>query len=221
VLLALEIQRGKEGTRSKEYNSTIGATAGCTVRLAKLAHPVVEGEPKATVEGDAWFGSVRCAAALAREGYKCVLQVKTNSGLYPKTFIEEALEDAPGVVWIVLKCHYLEVPLIAIGYRYNSKTVLCFVASKISGSTRPGEPYQMKFNDDFVNIVHHDVERPEIISEFFRCSNTIDKHNQARQSELALEKRWLTQCPFFRLLTSLIDTVYCNLMLRLFRHLCH
>jgi len=41
--------------RSKEYNSTIGATAGCTVRLAKLAHPVVEGEPKATVEGDAWL----------------------------------------------------------------------------------------------------------------------------------------------------------------------
>ncbi len=32
----------------------------------------------------------------------------------------------------------------------------------------------------------------------------IDKHNQARQVQLALEKRWLTQNPFFCLHTILL-----------------
>ena len=45
VLLAMEIQRGKGGMKNKEYNSQIGATASCTLRLAKAVHPVVEGEP--------------------------------------------------------------------------------------------------------------------------------------------------------------------------------
>jgi len=29
----MEIQRGKEGMRSEEFNSQVGATAGCTLRL--------------------------------------------------------------------------------------------------------------------------------------------------------------------------------------------
>jgi hypothetical protein len=32
----------------------------------------------------------------------------------------------------------------------------------------------------------------------------IDMHNQVRQSELALEKKWVTQCGYFRLATTLI-----------------
>jgi hypothetical protein len=211
VLLALEIQRGKDGMKSKEFNSTIGATAGCTVRLAKEAHPVREGEPPALLEADAWFGSVRCASALAQQGYKCVLQVKQNSCLFPKDFIEDALADAPGGVKIILKATYQDVPLVAIGYRYSTRTTLGFVATKTAGSTRAGEPYEMKFNDDFGNVVIHQVERPEVISEFFKCSNTIDKHNQSRQASLALEKRWLTHDPYFHLLTTLIGMANCCL----------
>ncbi len=209
VLLVLEIQRGKEGMKSMTYNSTIGATAGCTLRLAKEALPIVEGETPALIEGDAWFGSVRCAAALAQEGYKCVLQVKQNNGLFPKKFIKDALADAPGGVHIVLQGTYQNVPLIAIGYRYSTRTTLSFVATKSAGSTRPGTPYEMKFNDDFGNVVVREVDRPDMISEFFKHSNTIDKHNQSRQSELALEKRWLTHDPYFRLLTTLIGTADC------------
>ena len=32
----------------------------------------------------------------------------------------------------------------------------------------------------------------------------IDKHNQSRQADLALEKHWLTQNPYFRLHTTMI-----------------
>jgi hypothetical protein len=74
------------------------------------------------------------------------------------------------------------VDLIAIGYRYSTKTTLFFVATADAGSTRPGKEYEMKYTD----------------------SNTIDKHNQAQQFDLALEKTWPTQDPYFRLSCILI-----------------
>jgi hypothetical protein len=43
-----------------------------------------------------------------------------------------------------------------------------------------------------------------VISEYFRDSNVIDSHNQARQYELALEKRWVVKDAYFRLDTTII-----------------
>ena len=48
------------------------------------------------------------------------------------------------------------------------------------------------------------VDRPDVLSKFFRDSNCVDKHNQARQSELALEKKWVTNDPYFRLGTTVV-----------------
>ena len=74
------------------------------------------------MKGDSWFGSVKAAAALAQKGIECVLQVKTNSRLYPKEFIGKALDGAPGGTHIVMKgVHPNGATLIAIGYRYSSK----------------------------------------------------------------------------------------------------
>ena len=57
----------------------------------------------------------------------------------------------------------------------------------------------MKFTDNFANIHVRDVDRPDIISHFFKDSNCVDKHNQARQFELELEKKWPTDNAHFRL----------------------
>ncbi len=56
------------------------------------------------------------------------------------------------------------VKLIAVGYKYNSSKVLCFVATKNVGSTLPGEPYQARFIDGFQNLLSRPVDRPQIIS---------------------------------------------------------
>ena len=52
---------------------------------------------------NAWFGSVRSAAALGVRGHQAVMQVKTNSGLFPKKLIADTLDGMPGGVKIVLK----------------------------------------------------------------------------------------------------------------------
>ena len=202
-MLHLEIQRGKDGMRGARHNGSLGATAGCTLRLLEGAAGIAS--TGHGIKGDAWFGSVRTAMEIGVRGNEAVLQVKTNSGLYPKKFIEDALTDAPGGVSIVLAgTAPNEQKLIAIGYRYSRKTTLFFVMTAGAGSTKPGRPYIMKYTDGYGNLCSREVERPAVLSDFFEHSNTIDRHNQSRQYDLALEKSWVTKDCFFRLSTTLI-----------------
>ena len=46
--------------------------------------------------------------------------------------------------------------------------------------------------------------RPQIIFNYFKYSNCVDLHNQSRQFNLALENRWITQSPYFRLYTTMV-----------------
>jgi len=71
-----------------------------------------------------------------------------------------------------------------------------------AGRTTPGNPYVMRFTDGFGNLCTRDVEHLDVISTFFENSNIIDSHNQCRQSNLALEKKWLTKDAFFMLATT-------------------
>jgi hypothetical protein len=156
------------------------------------------------IRGDAWFGSVRTANEVALRGHDGVFQIKQYHASFPKDFIQEALKDAPGGVYILLEgTTQDEVQLVALGYRYSRKTVLHFVLTKTAGNSKPGIPYQMKYTDSFGNICSCYVDRPQVVSNFFAGSNVIDTHNQLHQ-DIKLKKKWLTQNPWFRLATTLI-----------------
>ena len=105
------------------------------------------------IKDNAWFGSVRAAAALGVRGHQAVMQVKTNSGLFPKKFIADTLDGMPGGVKIVLKgTAPNEVLLVDIGYRYSTKTSLFFITTEDVGNTMLGNPYIMKYTDDYSNL---------------------------------------------------------------------
>jgi hypothetical protein len=97
-----------------------------------------------------------------------------------------------------------EVELIALGYRYSRKTILFFVLTKNAGTTQLGKPYHMKYTDSYGNVCTRYVDRPEVMSNYFAHSNTIDVHNQLRQDSLKLKKKWIMQEPFFCLGTTMI-----------------
>jgi hypothetical protein len=97
----------------------LGATAACTLQLMEEVQRD-DDRTGAGLRADTWFGSIKAAVTLAKKGYNVVLQVKTGHGLFPKNFIESALEDATGGVWIVLEATHEGVPLIAIEYRYST-----------------------------------------------------------------------------------------------------
>jgi len=155
--------------------------------------------------GDTWFGSVKDATDTAEKGMEGIYQVKSNHGLYPKDFIEYSLDGAHGGKHSVMQGTYPDgLETIVVGYHYNSKVTLCFVLTKNAASTREGEPCEMKFTDDHGNVHARLFSRPALISHFFNSSNCVDKHNQARQHELGLEKKWENHDPYFRLATAFI-----------------
>ena len=59
----------------------------------------------------------------------------------------------------------------------------------------------MKFTDTDRNVCVRKEERPDLCDIYFARSNILDTHNQMRQSELALEKKWITNNPYFRFKT--------------------
>ena len=195
VMLFLEIQRKKDEMKKLRHHEELGATAACTLRIAegvtqnKPNEMGPTGRAKEIIIGDSWFGSVKAAVALRRAGFECVLQVKTNHALFPKKQIEEVLGPAPGGSSMVLRgIHKYGVELVSIGYKYNKKTVLFFVCTAAAGSTADGIPYQMKWTDSYGNVNIRGVPRSEVISTFFRYSNSVDVHNHLRQACLRLEK---------------------------------
>ncbi len=157
------------------------------------------------VVSDSWFASVKTAEAMHECGHEWIGIIKTSHSLYPKKEMEQQMKTWPGGMSLVMGATTSEgVKLIAVGYKYNSSKVLCFVATKNTGSTLPGEPYQARFIDDFQNLLSRPVDQPQIISKYFLRSSGKDKHNQARQFELRLEKHWRTQNAWFRLVTTMI-----------------
>jgi hypothetical protein len=60
--------------------------------------------------------------------------------------------------------------------------------SKNAGSTKSGDPYQMKFSDNNGNMHSHDIPHPQVISDYFKESNCVDIHNQLCQYAVKLEK---------------------------------
>ena len=104
------------------------------------------------MKGDSWFGSVKSAVNLAQRGMHGIFNVKQAHALYPKDFIADVLKNAPGGVHIVLKGRHEGHTIIAIGYRYSSKSTLFFVMTDGAGSTTPGKPYEMKFIDEHGNV---------------------------------------------------------------------
>ena len=212
-MMWLEVMEGKERMRNKEFTKEFGVTAACVMRGVKQ----IEGfetyledtlQPKLFF-GDSWFGSVKAACQVRKLGHHGCFIIKTAHSRTPKKFLEEKMKGFPGGTWIVMEgfAESEGVPLVCIGYKYNVKKVLVFISTKGAGSTQPGQPYLAKFPDKFGNVCTREVARPEIISNYFNRSNVVDLHNQARQAELALEKKWVTQNAFFRLYTTLLGMI--------------
>ena len=60
-----------------------------------------------------------------------------------------------------------DMPLIAIGYKYNARKVLSFIVTDNAGSAKTGIPYLSKYPDQFTNVAIHPVACPLVMSIFF------------------------------------------------------
>ena len=95
-----------------------------------------------------------------------------------------------------------ERPVLAIGYKYNYQKFVSFFATAGAGRTTLGIPHLLKYPDQFSNVSIRPVSHPLLVSKFFGSVNEVDSHNKSRQSDISLEKFWVTQCGWLRLCTT-------------------
>ena len=200
VFLVIEIQEGKLPMREKPLSAELGGCAGCSLRLAGAGCA-----PGSTLLGDSWFGSVKTAEACAKKDIEFIGVVKTAHSLFPKKWLEASLKDkSAGSRLVLTGTTHDGHPLVATGYKYNKRKVLCFISTAGAGNTSNGNPYIQRWPDEHGNLHMREVPRPALISEYFGYSPRIDNHNQSRQHDLALEEKWDTQCGWFRIWTTLL-----------------
>ena len=58
-------------------------------------------------------------------------------------------------------------PLMDIGYKYNYRKILVFIATGGSGSTEPGYPYLSHFPDIYSNVPVSLVASPHFLDGYF------------------------------------------------------
>ncbi|KAL3908548.1 MAG: hypothetical protein SGILL_008440 [Bacillariaceae sp.] len=212
VMLHLEIQRGKKGMQNAKYSKALGGTSSCTLRMVEQAVTQSSGS-KDTVYGDSWFASVKTATELSKRlGVHFVGIVKTAHRRFPKDYIEETMKEWPGGTHIVLESCFGD-DLLALGYKYSSKKILSFVATKGADLTSNGDPYVARFLTKQGNYKTREVCRPRICSSYFDASNTIDVHNQIRQDMVALEEHWVTHDGWFRIVSTIIGMTVTDTLL--------
>ena len=92
--------------------------------------------------------------------------------------------------------------LMDIGNKYKTRKALYFIVTDNTGITQTGLTYLSKYYDQFTNVYIRPVARPLFMSKFFSAVNEVDYQKKLRQSDLALDKWWVTQCGWIRLYTT-------------------
>ena len=111
----------------------------------------------------------------------------------------------PGGSYLVIKSTPIfpgGIPLLATGRNYNSRKVIGFIATEGARSTKPGDPYLSCFPEIYSSVSVRPVVLPHFIGRYFNACNKIENHNSMRQSDLALDKYWVTQSGYFGLVTT-------------------
>src|SRR5687767_6078990 len=89
-----------------------------------------------TYLGDSWFSLVNTCVNISKKlNANFIGVVKTAHSKYSKQFLQDHMENWPAGMHLVLKTVQDNVPLLAIGYKYNSRKVQCFIANKGAKNT--------------------------------------------------------------------------------------
>ena len=91
--------------------------------------------------------------------------------------LEKITKDWYGGSYLVMKSTPKvpgDRPLMAIGYKYNSRKVLGFISTGGVRSTEPGDPYLSLLRGIYSNVSACPVVRPHFICRYFNACNTIE-----------------------------------------------
>ena len=72
----------------------------------------------------------------------------------------------------------VDVPRVAVGYKYIYQKFLGFITTEGGRSTGPGVPYLSHYPNNYSNVYIIPVLCPQSISRYFSAFNVRDNHNR-------------------------------------------
>jgi hypothetical protein len=93
----LEIQLGKEGMKNAQFNSEVGATSSCTLRLLLNSIAEEDNRLKHCIQGDAWFGSICTANEVGLHGHEGIFKSNNITAFSPRISSKMPLRMLPEV----------------------------------------------------------------------------------------------------------------------------
>ena len=191
IVVHMELYEGKGPMASKEYVPEFGATCATTLRLVRSI--AASGR---IVIGDSWFGSVKTAVQLRKQGLFAIMLVKTNHALYPKELLDS--HQLSRGKWVGYTKEVDGVKVMAVGFQDLKKKH--FIAT--CESVVAGNPCVTKH--------HGDVPRPKVAETYLRHADSIDKHNSFRTGSLGLEDVLHTHSPHLRQAFGIFGFLFTN-----------
>ena len=169
------------------------------------------------------FSGVKTDEEVIAEGlYSCGTVKKIYKGFCIAT-LEKLIRYYTGGSYLVIKITPIfpvYSSLVSIGYKNNSRKVLVFISTGGSGSTEPCYIYLYHFPYIYSGASFHPVVYTHFLVRYLNAFNSIDNHNRMRKFSLAIEKCWVTQSVYFRLVTTVTsvmgitdgNVLFCNVV---------
>ena len=204
VMLALEIQEGKDAMKLKQHHDDLGATAACNVRLCSTAGFSGSGR---VLCGDSWFASATSAVALKKKlGMFFVGNVKTAHRKFPKTVLQSECKDVTRGDSVVKEAVIDGVKVFGVGWKCGKHSTVMTIVSTC-GTNLPGSDSTCAQQDRWGNNTSVTFPRPDVVELYQTAAPAVDLHNRIRQGTIALEKRWVTQRWDLRIVTTIFGIV--------------
>ena len=149
-----------------------------TLRLSELWH----GSQRIVV-GDSAFSSVTTAIECQKKGLFYSGIVKTASKEFPKDYLSDVSRYPVKGEHVSLTTVVENCKLLAVGWK--DKTVKTFIST--CGTTLPGQPHQKYRYSHNGDLIVTEINRPQLVSQYFGAASKIDVHNHFRQGLLNIE----------------------------------
>ena len=152
--------------KTSTFQKFLGGTNACMKRLAIATKGCGQLTSNDTYFSDSCFSSVQTAEEMADAGVDYCGPLNTSHKGFFLATLENFMKDWPGGSYLVLKSNPRfpgKIPLLSIGYKYNSRNVLGFIATEGAGINEPGDPYLSFFPDIYSNVSVCPVVRTHLL----------------------------------------------------------
>ena len=171
--------------KQSKYHQKLGVTESCTKIMLEATKGIGQKYIKEATKDcfifDNRFSSKKLEEATMEVGADLVGMIKANIKGFCKDIIDNLTKDWPGGSYFMLRSKPIvprRRPLIAVGYKYNTRKVLSFIVTNNVGSTHAGHTYLSKYPDYFSNLSIFPVALTLVMYKFLGSVNLVDSQNK-------------------------------------------